>query len=264
MKIFTKTTIKTLITFTLGVAITLAGGYYFVMHEDDPCDDVNVGFVTIEGDIDYPEDYFENSIIASDVIEEIEELENNEKIKGIVIELDSSGGAPTSSERMMMAVKNTSKPTVAVIRNSGTSGGYLIASAADRIFVSKLSDVGSIGISLSFLDTTAKDLKEGSVFYNFSSGKYKITGTEHSEMTKEQRDVVMEDVMQSHEIFVKYVSENRNIPIEKVEELATGRSWLGGDSVALGLADEIGGTPEAIKWLKEYLEEDVTYCSSRY
>src|SRR3989344_7288388 len=65
-------------------------------------------------------------------------------IEGVVIEISSYGGSPYASTEIMNAIKNMGKPTVAVIRESAASGGYLIASATDRIFANEVSEIGGI------------------------------------------------------------------------------------------------------------------------
>ena len=257
---FTKTNRNILAAFILGLLAAFGGIYLVITSKNAVCMGDNIGVVKIIGEIDYPHDYDETSVITADVINQIESFNNNEGISAIVLDIDSLGGAPESSERIMLAIRKTSKPVVAMIRNSGASGAYLIASASDRVFASKFSDVGGIGVINAFLDTTEKDRREGAIFYEFSSGKYKGTGMEHSKMTKERRDMVMEGIMESHNIFVNYVSENRGMLIEKVKELATGRTWLGEGALKLGLIDEIGGMREVGAWLAQEIGEYPSYC----
>ena len=201
------------------------------------------------------------STSALNVIQQIEILDADSSIKGIVLDISSGGGISESSESIMLAVQRTSKPVVAVIRDMGASGAYLLATAADRIYASKMSDVGSIGVTMDFLDTSEKDRREGVIFYNFSSGKYKGVLKDHNKITQEQRDEIMEDILKSHDIFVEYVSENRHIPLVEVKSIATGESFLGEDALKLGLIDQIGGMPEAGAWLQEQIGEEISYCS---
>ena len=70
----------------------------------------------------------------------------------------------------------------------------------------------------------------------------------------------MEDIMKSADVFIEYVSLNRGIPLDKVKEIATGRSYLGEDALKLGLIDQIGGLPEAGAWLEEQIGEKVALC----
>jgi signal peptide peptidase SppA len=256
-KIFNK---KVIISFILGTAIMFGGTYLFNKYKSD-CLFSNVGTVQIFGEIKLMEDPEYISTSALNVIQQIEALDADSSIKGIVLDIASPGGGIASSEGIMLAVQSTSKPVVAVIRDMGASGAYLIATAADRIYANRMSDVGSIGVTQDFLDTSEKDRREGVVLYDFSSGKYKGAFKEHSKMTQEQRDNIMQGIMKSHDIFVEYVSNNRNIPIEEVKAIATGESWLGEDALKLGLIDQIGGVAEAGVWMQEQIGDNVSYCS---
>lgn len=256
-KIFNK---KVIISFILGIAIMFGGTYLFNRFKSD-CLFSNVGTVQIFGEIKLMEDPDYISTSALNAIQQIEALDADSSIKGIVLDIASPGGGIASSEGIMLAVQSTSKPVVAVIRDMGASGAYLIATASDRIYANRMSDVGSIGVTQDFLDTSEKDRREGVVLYDFSSGKYKGAFKEHSKMTQEQRNNIMEGIMKSHDIFVEYVSNNRNIPIEEVKAIATGESWLGEDALKLGLIDQIGGLAEAGVWMQEQIGGDVSYCS---
>lgn len=227
------------------------------------CWDKNIGVVRIIGEISSTEDPEYYSVAATDVIQQVEELEDNPTIKGILVDIDSGGGSPESAETIMLALKNNIKPVVAIIRNSGMSGSYMVALGADRIFASKFSSVGSIGITRDFLDISEKDKREGVTFYDFSSGKYKAMVKEHKNMTEEQRNVIMEDIMKFHDVFVDYVAEYRNLPKDKVKTIATGRSYTGSDALKLGLIDAIGGLTEAGNWLEKTTGDKPSYCFAK-
>lgn len=226
----------------------------------DPCTGKNVGVISIVGSIDHVEDAVVYSTAAPKVVWQIEGLEADDDIKAIVLDIDSPGGTLESSESIMLALKGVSKPTVAVIRNVGASGGYMAATGADRIFASRFSDVGSIGVTNEFVDTSEQDRQNGVVFYDFSSGVNKGVFKPGSHITPEQAEVVMEDILKAHDVFVRDVSANRNIPIEEVEKIATGRTYLGEDGLKLGLIDQIGGMPEAGIWLEDQIGEEPDYC----
>lgn len=258
-KIFNK---KTIISFILGLVIMFGAGYaYFYYTKNNNCLFSNIGVVEIFGNIDIIEDPDYASTSSLNVVQQIEELNADSNIKGIVLDISSSGGYTEPSEEIMLAVQRVSKPVVAVIRDMGNSGAYMIASAADRIYANRMSDVGSIGVTMEFLDTSEKDRIEGVILYDFSSGKYKGTFKEHSKMTQEEKEMIMKGIMKSHDIFVEYVAKNRNIPIEEVKKIATGESWVGQDALELRLIDQIGGMPEADSWLQGQISEETSYCS---
>ena len=237
-----------------------AGFGYFYFLVKPPCAGNNVGVVDIMGEIDITEDPDYYSVSSLNVIQRIEELDANPDIEAVVLDIASGGGATEPSESIMLAVRKVTKPVVAIIRDVGASGAYLVATGADRIFASRLSEVGSIGVTRDFLDISEQDRQNGIIFYNFSSGKYKGAEKEHNQITQEQRDIIMEGVMKSYDIFVEYVAENRNIPIKKVKEIATGRTYLGDDALKLELIDQIGGMSEVDVYLKDIIGEEPSYC----
>jgi protease-4 len=252
-----------IIAFTVGIFVMFGIGYFYLIRfkSTDPCVGKNVGIVKLTGEINTNKDPEYLSVSAPDTIQQIEEMDANPDIKAIILKVSSPGGVMESSERVMFAVQRTTKPVIAVIEDVGASGAYLIASASERIFASRLSETGSIGVTRDFLDTSEKDKKEGVVLYDFSSGIYKGSEKEHSKLTKEQNDVIMDNVMKMHNIFVEYVSKNRNMSIDKVRELATGRVYVGDDALKLGLIDQIGGMKEAQDWLRDKIGEDVNSCT---
>jgi protease-4 len=188
-------------------------------------------------------------------------LDSKPNIKAIVLFISSPGGQVEPSERIMFAIQRAKKPVISVVQDIGASGAYLIMSATDRIFASRFSNTGSIGVTNQFLDTSEKDRREGVILYDFSSGPYKGAGKEHSALTEDQYDIEMEDIMKMHDIFVEYVSKNRNIPINEVKLLATGRTFLGEDALKNGLIDQIGGMNEALDWVRNNIGEEVDTCT---
>ena len=256
-KFFNRYTIAafTLGVFVVSIILSLAYRSFAI-----PCLGNNVGVVKIIGEIDTEEDPKYYSVSSRDVIDQIEELDANTSIKGILLDVDSGGGSIESGERIMLALQRTSKPIVAVIRNVGGSSAYLIASAADKIYASRMSEVGSIGIKRNFVDISEKDKQEGITFYDISSGKYKSSVDEHNKITQDQLKVLKDEVMELHNIFTEYIAKNRNISIEKVREISTGRTYLGDDALKLNLIDAIGGMPEATEWLKNEIGEEPSYC----
>ena len=79
-------------------------------------------------------------------------MEENKDIKAIVLEINSPGGSAVASDEIASAVKKSNKPTVAVIREAGASGGYWIASSTDHIIANRMSITGSIGVISSYLE----------------------------------------------------------------------------------------------------------------
>ena len=101
------------------------------------------------------------SMNPDDTLATLRWAENDPNILGVLARIDSSGGSPVASEIIANGFKNSSLPVVALIREMGTSGAYLLATGAGTIIASPFSDVGGIGLTLSYLENTAKNSKEG-------------------------------------------------------------------------------------------------------
>lgn len=209
-----------------------------------------------EGDINF--DY--DTVASEDIIWSIESANENANIKAIVLEIDSLGGLPVAGEEIANAVKNSEKPVLGFIRQAGASAAYWAVSGADRIWASKNSDVGSIGVTMSYLNNVENNKKEGFTYEQLSSGKFKDSGSPDLPLTKEEKDLFMRDVNIVYQNFMNAVSINRNIPIEEVKKFADGSTVLGERAKELGLIDEIGGIIEIEKYLENQIGEKPEIC----
>ncbi len=198
----------------------------------------------------------EDVVGSEEVVSAIMSADDDPSIKAILLEVDSYGGAPVAGEEIANALKALSKPSVAVIRQSGTSAAYLAATGADRIFASKSSDVGSIGVTMSYLENV-DDTKK---YVQLSSGKYKDAGDPDKPLTEDEKAVLLRDVKIVHENFIEAVAQNRNIPVEEVRKIADGSSVLGMTAISLKLIDEIGSWTEAEKYLEQQIGEKPVVC----
>lgn len=190
----------------------------------------------------------------------IRQANEDEEIKAILLEVDSPGGYSVAGEEIANALKRSKKPTVAVIRQSGLSAAYWAVSGAEYIFASKNSDVGSIGVTSSYLDNVAKNKKEGNDYVQLSAGKYKDAGNPDKPLTEEEKQLFIRDINIVHRNFIAGVSSNRSIALAEVQKIADGSSVLGEQAMALKLIDEIGGMPEAEAYLEEKIGEKPEIC----
>ena len=197
---------------------------------------------------------------ADEVTWFIKKAEDNEDIKAIAIEIDSSGGSGEAGEEIMLALKRSEKPTVAFIRNRALSAGYLLATGAQTIFASKFSDVGSIGVTQSYLQNTDKNKKDGYTYIDLSSGKYKDTGSPDRPITEDERQMIMRDIKIGLDYFIQIVATNRNLDIEKVRKLADGSIVMGETALKDGLIDKIGLLPDVENFLTEKIGVEAKIC----
>lgn len=202
----------------------------------------------------------EDQTESESLMQFIGEAEADDSIKAIVMEVDSTGGSPVAGEEISLALKNAQKPTVVFIRESGSSAAYFAASAADKIYASKYSDVGSIGVTMSYLDYSRQNQKAGQTYNQLSAGKFKDAGDPDKNLSSEEKALFMRDINIMHQNLIKEIAENRKLDIQKVEAMADGSTMLGEMALKNGLIDAIGGYPEVKQYLKETIGEDPEVC----
>jgi protease-4 len=229
----------------------------------------NIAVVPILGDIvSYGEYVDENgnpytSTNMSDTLALLNMAEYDPYIAGVMVLIDSPGGTPVASELIANELKNSSIPVAAYIADVGASGAYLIATGADTIISSSFSDVGSIGITMSYLDYTKQNEAQGLEFVSLSSAKFKDYGAPDKPLTDEERALLERDLEIYHNEFVKRVAENRDMDILDVHKLADGSTMPGSLALEAGLIDELGNKETVRNWFAEQLDlpsDEVVFC----
>ena len=216
-------------------------------------------YISNEGKNEYG-DLLWDETASEDIVSAIEKAERDDSVKAIVLEIDSLGGGPVAAEEVANALKRAKKPTIALIRQHGISAAYYAATGADIIFASQNSAIGSIGVSMSYLDYAKENKKDGLTYNQLSAGEFKDAGDYDKLLTPEEKELMMRDVNILHENFIKAVAENRNLDIEKVRELADGSDMLGQMALENNLIDKIGGRYEVEEYLKEKIDEEAEMC----
>jgi len=218
-----------------------------------------VTYVTPEGK-DEEEETVADETSSEEIIYLINQANADDNIKAIILEVDSYGGSAVAAEEINDALKSTNKPTVAFVRGAAASAAYWAASGANTIFASSLSDIGSIGVTMSYLDNTKKNAKDGLTYNSLSAGKFKDYGSPDKILTEDEKKLFIRDLNITHDIFINAVSKNRNLPVEKVKSLADGSSMPGQMALENGLIDQIGGIYQVESYLKDKLGEVVEIC----
>jgi protease-4 len=182
----------------------------------------------------------------------IEALAENERVKGVIVAINSPGGTTAGGEELyesLMALREA-KPVVAVINELGASAAYMTAIGTDRIFARRLSIVGSIGVL--YQHVNAGDLLDsiGIDFDKVASGPLKAEPDFDEPLTGAVRQSITALVESSFAWFVDIVAERRALTRETVETLADGRIVSGREALDVGLIDAIGGEAEATAWLE--------------
>ncbi|MCX8147084.1 MAG: signal peptide peptidase SppA, partial [Candidatus Woesearchaeota archaeon] len=182
-----------------------------------------------------------------------EDAEKDSQIKAILLDINSPGGSAVATDEIANAIKRCNKTTVAVIRETGTSGAYWIASAADYVIANRMSVTGSIGVIGSYFELSGLLERYNITYERLVSGEYKDIGTPFKELTLEERKKLQGIIDEIHEDFINAIAENRNMSKEKIKEIATGEFFTGKKAKELGLVDELGGMDEAEKYIEKKL-----------
>lgn len=197
------------------------------------------------------DDYSTNSGIDSEEIsKELLKLADDDKIKAVVLRVNSPGGSAYGSEQIWHAVGEVKrqKPVVVSMGDYAASGGYYIACPADRIFAQPTTLTGSIGIFGMFPNTQGLMDKIGVTFDNVKTNKYSDLGAGYRPMTAEEKAIVQNYIERGYDLFTKRCADGRGISQDSIKAIAEGRIYSGIDALRIGLVDELGGINEAIAY----------------
>jgi protease-4 len=184
-------------------------------------------------------------------VRDLKKFADDSSIKAIIIHLNTPGGSAAASEEIYRQVRRVrdekKKRIVADIAIAGASGGYYVASGANKIFANDASVVGSIGAIMDWynygdLVRWAK-LKEEVI----KSGEFKDTGDPARDLTPAERAYLQGMVNNMKDQFVAAIASGRGLKVEDIMPLADGRVWTGQQALALKLIDQIGDFEAAVK-----------------
>ena len=225
------------------------------------CDsNANIGVVQVRGELDFVENAEEGIVSADIIIDKLQFLANQDHIQMVVLDVDSPGGIATAGENIADTLKwsTNGKKTTAVIRENGLSAAYLAATGADTIYASRLSNIGSIGVTASYLSNAKKLEAEGIEFVSFASAPYKDMWFPDRNLSTAEHEKVLEDLMQTHRVLVSLITENRSglsfeneLTEEEVIVLADGTSYLGQKALEVGLIDKLGTLSDVVTDFEE-------------
>ena len=186
-----------------------------------------------------------------DLIERLEKIRKSDRVKGVILSINSPGGTTAGGESIYDEVRKLAadKPVVSQVGTLAASAGYMIASAADHIVARKSSIVGSIGVLIQFPDVTGLMDKIGVKLEEVKSAPLKAEPSPFNATTEEERAMVRKLIMDSYDWFVGIVSERRHLSRDQVLALADGSIFTGRQALANKLIDEVGGEDEAVAWL---------------
>ena len=186
---------------------------------------------------------------SESVVRQIKKYREDKSIKGILLHIDSPGGAVVPSQEMYEEVKKTrdgGKPVVVSMGSLAASGGYYVACGASKLVANRGTLTGSIGVIGEFLQFHDAMDKLGIHAKTIKSGRLKDAGSRTQPMTEDAEKYfqsLMDDV---HRQFINVVEDERDLSHALAIDLADGRVYTGEKAVKLGLVDTIGTFEDAV------------------
>lgn len=184
---------------------------------------------------------------------EIRALRADDKVKAIVLRVNSPGGSALASELIQRELR-LAKEKMPVVVSMGTlaaSGGYWISAYADKIFAQPNTITGSIGVIGMFFNVQKLAETHGVNFDLVKSARYADMLSVFRPKSDAEMAIVQRWVDEVYDSFLGKVAEGRSLPLQKVQEIAGGRVWSGADALDLGLVDALGGLQDAIDFAGE-------------
>lgn len=191
----------------------------------------------------------------------IEQYQNSDQNKGILLYLDTPGGGVYESDELYQKLlkykEQTGRPVWAYMATQACSGGYYAAMAADKINANRNTRTGSIGVVISLANYKGLMDKLGIQTVLFTSGPNKSMGNAGVEITEEQARIFQSLVDESYEQFVEIVAKGRNMSVNDVKPIADGRIYSSKQALELKLIDEIADYDTTVEQMTKAVGDDV-------
>jgi len=185
---------------------------------------------------------------SEDIIRQIKKYREDKSIRGILLRVDSPGGAVVPSQEMYEEVRKTReiKPVIVSMGSLAASGGYYVSVGASRLVANRGTLTGSIGVIGEFLQLRNAMDKLGIDVKTIKSGKLKDAGSNTKKMNADEEkyfQTLMDDV---HRQFIQVVERERKLNHKDIVEIADGRVFTGEQAVEMGLVDTLGTFEDAV------------------
>ena len=196
------------------------------------------------------------------------ELKDDDKVKGMVLRVNSPGGSAFASEQIWKAIedfKAAGKPVAVSMGDYAASGGYYISCNADRIFAERTTITGSIGIF--GMIPSFNELVENKLGVHMATVKTNENadmGGIGSKLTPTQLAALQKMVNEGYELFTKRCADGRHMSQDSIKQIAEGRVWDAVTAKQIGLVDEFGGVDNAVAWVAKKLKMGDDYKTQNY
>src|SRR6266446_4668305 len=217
-------------------------------------DSNKVALITLRGLISSSIPGTVSDSMVDDMRAALQQARDDDRIKAVVLEIDSPGGEVTASDQIYNAVVKTRarKPVVVYMDTLAASGGYYVSCGGKFLMANETTITGSIGVIIQTLNYEKLFDKVGLASVVFKSGKFKDMLNGARPMTPEERDYMQGFVMKIYDKFLGVVAKERNLPVENLRNtIADGRILSGKEALENKLIDGIGELEDAFAKAKQ-------------
>lgn len=206
-----------------------------------------VAVIYAQGDITDGKGNFDQ-IGSESIVKDIRKAYKDEKTKAIVLRINSPGGSALASDVILreLNIAKRNKPLIVSFGDVAASGGYYIACNADKIFSSKNTITGSIGVFGVLMNLEKFNQNIGLSYDNVKTSKYSDFADPSRPLNEEEKIILQSQIERTYDLFLSHVSNGRDLSKNKVDEIGQGRVWSGVDALQNNLIDEFGGLNDAI------------------
>ncbi|WP_054031015.1 S49 family peptidase [Desulfatitalea tepidiphila] len=176
----------------------------------------------------------------------------DDAVGAIVFDIDSAGGEVAGCFDLVDEIYQArgTKPIYAIANEAALSAAYAIASAADRVYLTRTAAVGSVGVMAVHVDQSGLDAKTGLKYTAIHAGSKKTDGNPHEALSKEAADAIQARVNATYDLFCATVARNRGLS-EQTVKVTEAAIYTGADAVAAGLADAVQSYEQFIQTIIE-------------
>ncbi|MBR8830299.1 MAG: Protease 4 [Chroococcopsis gigantea SAG 12.99] len=180
-------------------------------------------------------------------------LRENKDVKAVVLRINSPGGSATASEVMgrEITLLNQQKPVIVSMGDVAASGGYWITTGAKKVYAQNTTITGSIGVFGLLFNIEKIGNDNGVTWDTVKTATFADINTSTRPKTPAELDIYQRSVNRVYSLFLDKVAKGRDLPLDKVKNIAQGRVWSGQSALSIGLVDEIGGLEKAIGFAVE-------------
>jgi protease IV len=188
-------------------------------------------------------------------MKQLDYAKEDDSVRAIVLRVNTPGGGVVESaeihDKIIEIQEEAKKPVYISMGSMAASGGYYIAAPAEKIYASRETLTGSLGVIMQGINYSGLAEKYGVEFMTIKSGPYKDIMSGSREMTEDEREILQEMINNSYEGFVEVISNGRGMSADEVKKLADGRIYDGRQAKELNLIDDFGHFDDVVSAVKE-------------